>query len=477
MADQNSFLSTDQQILGDAYTSTEPMDNLIVLCDDFGSRFGGTEGERQSVEFFQQKLQEYGVTNVHSEPIEYIGWTRGDARLDITHPVQRTVPCISLPHSPAADLAGEIVDMGDGAPKDFDRRAGEIAGNIVMTTSVASPKGSRRWIHRSEKYGRAILAGATGFIFVNHHPAYGPVTGGIGRALSFSAYRSDEGAGAIPAISIGKEECARIQRITKRTGKVSLRLKTTDTCGPTTSWNVIGDLVGHQRPEEIVMMGSHYDGHDISQGAADPASGTVSVLEAARLLGRYAGKLPCTVRFVLWGIEEIGLIGSRAYVQAHAAELPNIRFYLNMDSAGSAGNRRDIVLNEWPRLQPLIESYREEMALQFEVGQTVLAYSDHYPFFRAGVPTGGIESAQKSLLGRNYGHTQWDTVDKVRLKGLREASTLAARLALRIASEERWPARKRDEGAVSELLNQPEYREEEEFRVRLNTFLDHAGEQ
>ena len=144
MSDQNPFLTIDQQIMGDAYTSTEPMDNLIVLCDDFGSRFGGTEGERQAAEFFQRKFEQYGLTNVHLEPIEYIGWTRGEARLEITAPIQKSLPCITLPHSPPADLHGVIYDVGDGAPKEFDRLADKIDGNIVMTTSVGTLISSNR---------------------------------------------------------------------------------------------------------------------------------------------------------------------------------------------------------------------------------------------------------------------------------------------------------------------------------------------
>jgi Zn-dependent M28 family amino/carboxypeptidase len=220
------------------------------------------------------------------------------------------------------------------------------------------------------------------------------------------------------------------------------------------------------------MLGCHYDGHDISQGAGDPASGSVSVLEAARVLAKYAPGLPCTVRFALWGIEEIGLLGSKAYVKAHADELSDIRFYLNMDSAGAQDNHRDIVLNEWPDLESYFERWREEMALDFAIGQSVHAYSDHFPFFMAGVPTGGIESVERSLAGRGYGHTQYDTVDKVDLTGLREASTLAARLALRMASEETWPVARRDEQTVLESLDSPEYREEKEFRERLDAFYE-----
>ncbi len=457
MPRDNRYLAIDQKIVGDTYTSTEVMDNLVTLCDEFGSRFGGTEGERLAAEFIKAKLEGYGLKGVHLEPVAYIGWTRGDAKLEIVSPIQKTIPCISLPHSPPTEMDGVIVDMGDGAPEDFDRRADDIRGKIVMTTSVVSPKGSKRWIHRNEKYGRSLLAGATGFIFVNHYPAYGPATGGIGH----------EGEGLIPGISICKEDGAFIQRLIKRKGEARVHLKTTDYSEPMTSWNIIGELPGQQDPDQLVMLGCHYDGHDVSQGAEDPASGAVAVMEAARVLTKYAPPLRCTVRFALWGVEEIGLLGSTEYVKVHPDELSSIRFYLNMDSAGARDNNRDMVLNEWPDLEPTFEHWAEEMALQFAVGQSVSAHSDHFPFFMAGVPTGGMQSVERSMAGRGYGHTQYDTVDKVDVTSLREAATLAARLALRIANEETWPVTRRDEAAVLELLDSPDYQEEKAFRERL----------
>jgi Iap family predicted aminopeptidase len=460
MPQPNLFLPIDQQIVGDCYTGTEVMDNLITLCDEFGSRFGGTDGERRAAEFLKARMEAYDLSNVHLEPVQYIGWIRGEAKLEIIGPVQKSIPCISLPHSPAGTLDGTIVDMGDGAPEDFDRRPDEIRGKVVMTTSVVNPKGSKRWIHRSEKYGRSLLAGASGFVFVNHYPGYGPATGSIGH----------DGEALIPGVSICMEDGAYIRRLAQRNGKVRIRLTTTDQCQPMTSWNVIGDLPGQAESERIVMIGSHYDGHDISQGAEDPASGVVSVLEAARLLAKYASGLPCTVRFVLWGVEEIGLLGSRAYVATHADELDQIRFYLNMDSAGAQSNDRDIVLNEWPELQLLLEKWSADMALDFAVAQRTSAFSDHFPFFMAGVPTGGMQSADLSLAGRGYGHTQHDTVDKVKLTCLREASTLAARLALRLASERDWPAARRDEEAILRLLDTPDYREERELRARVDAY-------
>ncbi|MBN1661495.1 MAG: M28 family peptidase [Anaerolineae bacterium] len=448
MSPNNEFLALDQRMVGDCYTSSTVMDNLVTLCDDFGSRFGGTEGERQAAEFFRDTMVCYGLSDVHLEPFDYTGWVRGATTLEILSPVQKTIPCISLPHSPGGEWQGTIVDLSDGAPEDFEERAAEIENKIVMTTSVVNPRGAKRWVHRGEKYGRCLLAGAAGFIFVNHYPGYGPATGGIGH----------RGEALIPGISLAKEDGAYLQRLARRHGEVQVRITSTDWCEPMTSWNVVGDLPGGDRAGEIVMIGSHYDGHDISQGAEDPASGAVSVLEAARLLAPQAGTLPRTVRFVMWGVEEIGLLGSTAYVAAHAGELDQICFYLNMDSAGARDNQRDIVLNEWPALQPLFEEWSQEMAHPFTVAQKAAAFSDHFPFFMAGVPTGGMQSADEALAGRGYGHTRYDTVDKVDIAGLRHASTLAARLLLRLATVPAWPATRRGEEEVLALLDTPENR-------------------
>jgi Zn-dependent M28 family amino/carboxypeptidase len=461
----NPHLFLDQKIIGDIYTSTESMEVLTTLCDEFGSRFGGTEGERLAAEFIREKMLEYGLKDVHLEPIEYTGWRRGQARLEITSPIQRRIDCISLPHSPPVEMEGEIIDMGEGVPDDFDQNAEEIKGKFVMTSSEINPKNTKRWVHRSEKFGRSILAGAVGFIFVNHYPAYGPATGGVG----------NRGRGAlIPGISINKEDGAFIQRLIKRHGSVNIRLVTTDELSPMISWNISGDLPGNVNTQEVIMLGSHYDGHDISQGAVDPASGVAAVLEAARVLANYAAPLPRTLRFVLWGIEEIGLLGSRAYVEEHSGELENIRFYLNMDAAGG-DHPKDINLHEWPILQETFERYRDEMALEFAVGQSFHTASDHYPFLLEGVTTGGIEAVRRTRTGRGYGHTYYDTVDKVNQNNLRDAASLAARIALRVADDENWPASPRDQEAVAELMTKPDQQEVQAYRKMIDAYYDESN--
>jgi aminopeptidase YwaD len=455
----NPYLSIDQQMVGDIYTSPEAMDNLTVLCDDFGSRFGGTPGERLAADFIAAKLTEYGLQNVALEPLEYLGWHRGEVSLEMVAPVDMSLSCITLPHSPPADLEAPVIDLGDGAPADFEKHADEIPGKIVMVNSKTAPRGMSRWVHRNEKYGRSIMAGAAGFIFVNHYPAYGPATGGVG----------DNGQGPIPAISLAYEDGAFLQRTMKRKGDVVLRIKSTDSFEELVSWNIVGELPGTSENPELVMLGCHVDGHDISQGAHDPASGAVAVMEAARVLKKYGGPLTHTVRVALWGVEEIGLIGSTTYVEEHADELDKIRFYFNMDGAGGKG-RKDVVLNEWPDLEPIFEGWSEEMVLDCAVGESVSAHSDHFPFLMEGVPTAGMGAAVRENTGRGYGHTKYDTLDKIELVGLREAAALAARLALRMANAPVWPVSRRSKADVAALFDQPDYQAEAEYRAQYEAF-------
>ena len=257
-------------------------------------------------------------------------------------------------------------------------------------------------------------------------------------------------------------------------GKVVLKIETTDENRPMTSWNITADLAGTTHPEKVVMLGSHYDGHDISQGAQDPASGAVSVMETARLLKENVGNLPCTVRFALWGVEEIGLLGSFEYADRHASELENYRFYFNMDGAGSVKNK-GVNLNEWPELEELVKEWQQEIAFDFKTNQSVHAHSDHYPFLLKGVPTGGMESVPRPTGGRGYGHTAYDTLDKVELRQLQDAAYLASMMAMRFASVADWPAKHRTSAEVEELLAMPDYTEVAEFEKMVDAYYAEQG--
>ncbi|MDE0682654.1 MAG: M28 family peptidase [Candidatus Poribacteria bacterium] len=443
MSKMNPYLQFDQQMVGDIYTSQEVMDNLTVLCDEYGARFAGTPEEYAAANFIADCFKRYGLQNVRLEDYPYAGWTRGVATLEVLEPIRRTLHCISLPYCPADDITTELISAGHGSPPEYEALGNTATNNLVMAKS-SSPPDLGRWVHRKEKFERAVLAGASGFIFVSEHPGVGPETGSL----------QNNRPAPIPGISVCKEDGEFLTRLLERKqGKVTLKLQTTDVNEPRTSWNVVADLPGSENGNEMIIVGCHYDGHDISQGAHDPASGMVSVIEAARVLSAYAGdSLKRTVRFIAFGTEEIGLTGAFRYVDAHDSELDNIRFMLNMDAAGGT-SRKGIVLHCWDALGPFFNTAREQMHAEMPVGQKVHSYSDHFPFFLKGVPSSHVGDPEALPAGRGFGHTAYDTLEKIKLENLRAASAVGARIALRCANADDFPAKRRTPEAVQEIVD------------------------
>ena len=442
MKNNNPYLNHDRQMVGDIYTSNEVMDNLTVLCDDFGSRFAGTPEEHKAATFISETFTRYGLKNVRLEEYPYAGWTRGEATLRITEPIERTLHCISLPYCPANDINAELVSVGFGSPAEYSE-LGETGRDKIILASSASPRDLGRWVHRKEKYERAVLSGASAFIFVSEHPGVGPETGSL----------QNNRPAPIPGISVCKEDGDFLTRCINRYGRVMMQLQTTDINEPRTSWNVVADLLGKDKPEEMIVLGCHYDGHDISQGAHDPASGMVSVIEAARVLSIYAADiLKRTVRFIAFGTEEIGLTGAFRYVEEHAEELDSIKLMLNMDAAGGK-SRKGIVLHHWETLEPFFITAQEQIHADMPVGQKVHSYSDHFPFFLEGVPSCHMGDPTSTPSGRGFGHTAYDTLEKVELDNLRRASSIGARIALRCANDDNLNAKRRTKTEVQKIVD------------------------
>ncbi len=200
---ENPYAEVDKKVVSEIYTSSEPLDNLKVLCDIYGSRFPGTSGDLGSVKYMVEKLKSYGIENAHYESYTIPGWKRGAAKLTAVSPMRREIDCISLPHSIAGQVEGKLVWLGDGAVESYEKRRNEIDGNIVMVSS-ANPIGMNRPLHRSEKFLRSVLAGAKGWIFMNQYPAYGPQTGAI--------------SAIIPSISVSYEDGMFLVRTLEREG-------------------------------------------------------------------------------------------------------------------------------------------------------------------------------------------------------------------------------------------------------------------
>ena len=433
----------DKLLAGEIFTSTDIQMNLEILCDDLGSRFAGTPAEAEAAQFLQATLERYQLKDVHSEAFEYNGWTRGTAKLTVTSPWQRELSCLSMPMSPSGKCSGRIIDLGTGSPETFDTLQAELKGNIALV-NIANPASAGRWVHRTEKYNRSILAGAQAFIFMGNVDGYGPITGTLG----FNQW------GLIPGIMISKETGTLLQRAIRRNGFVEAEIETTDTLAKKTSWNIIGDVKGSAADEDMVVIGVHYDGHDIAQGAEDPASGLVAGLEIARVLGLHADRLKRDVRFVLFGVEELGLIGAHAYVNSHPKDIEKTRFMFNLDSAGGGGRKGLMVYGPDSRayFRAVGQQMNENLMVDFDASplrEPDHLSSDHYPFMARGVACGFIRDPY-SYTWPGFYHTAHDTVDKVDPLKVKEAAFLCARLAWRIANDDNLSFKQMSEKELAE---------------------------
>ena len=442
----------DKLLAGEIFTSTDIQMNLEILCDDLGSRFAGTPAEAEAAQFLRTTLEQYRLKDVHNEAFEYNGWTRGSAKLTMTSPWQRELPCLSMPMSPSGRCSGKIIDLGTGSPETFDTLQAELKGNIALV-NITNPASAGRWVHRTERYNRSILAGAQAFIFMANMDGYGPITG----ALGFNRW------GLIPGIMISKETGTLLQRAIRRHGSVEVEIETTDTLAKKTSWNIIGDVKSSVEDEDMIVIGVHYDGHDISQGAEDPASGLVAGLEVARVMGIYADRLKRNVRFVLFGVEELGLIGAHAYVNSHPQDIEKTRFMFNLDSAGGGGRKGLMVYGPDTRAYfcTMGQQMNENLMVDFDASplrEPDHLSSDHYPFMAKGVACGFIRDPY-SYTWSGFYHTAHDTVDKVDPLKVKEAAFLCARLAWRIANDDNWSFKQLNEKELAEQSATPEVSE------------------
>jgi Zn-dependent M28 family amino/carboxypeptidase len=418
------------EVIGDAYTSTYHWGLLSDLVD-VGNRMAGQEGEAEAADRVAGAFEEIGLRNVAVDEFEIPGWWRGSSRIvtggahDETYDADYQV--IGLPGTPSGDAEAELVDVSYGRPEDFE--AADLDGKVAMASSE-TPDDYGRWLHRMEKYVSAVEQGAVAFVFRNHVEGALPPTGEIG-------YNNRPG--PIPAVGVSREVGARLRRHADR-GDLSVRVDVEARNEPATSRNVVGEL--GPDTDEVVLLTSHVDAHDIAEGANDNGAGTALVAEVARLLKQVEDDLETRVRFVPFGSEEIGLRG--AYHSADRLELDDVKCVVNVDGAG---NSRTLALraNEFSELSALFEAVTEDLDVPMQSSDTISPHGDQWAFVQEGVPAVMTASASGEN-GRGWGHTHADTLDKLDVRDLRDLAIILGSAVFAAAEADReFPHRSREE--------------------------------
>jgi len=237
----------------------------------------------------------------------------------------------------------------------------------------------------------------------------------------------------IPQAMVAREDAMRLARtIAAYPGKVRVRFYMPNKIGrPIEQENVVGEIRGYERPDEIVILGAHLDSWELGTGALDNGCNAALVIEAARAI-KATGLLPRrTIRFVLFSGEEQGTVGSFEYVKAHRTELDKIRAMITFDAGigrvtgYSLGGRRDIETGVREVLKPLESWGANNHTYDASFG------TDNFDFLLEGVPTLVANQEEANYLP-NY-HAASDTMDKVDIRELKLHTALAALTAWGIA--------------------------------------------
>jgi len=416
--------------IGDTFTSDVGWSHLEALVD-VGSRMAGTDGERAGLELTRDAFADAGARDARIEEFDIQGWERGDSAVRAgDEPVAAGMnACIALPRSPSGEATGEFVDLGYGVPEDFEA---DLDGTVVMVSSD-TPDSVDRFVHRREKYYHAVEAGAAAFVFANHVEGTLPPTGSVGTA--------DAPVGEIPAVGVSKEAGARLAR--RHEGDeltVAVDCETPDA----TSGNAVAEL--GPDTDEYLVVSSHVDAHDISQGAMDNGAGTATIVEVANALAAREDELDRRVRFVAFGAEEVGLVGSSLY--AEAVDPERVAAVVNVDS-NVFGRTLKLDHHGFDALEAAAERVSDRFDHPISLGAELVPHSDHWPFVERGIP-GYMVSGETEGRGRGWGHTGADTLDKLESRNLREQAILLTELVAELADESVTAARRdRDELAAA----------------------------
>jgi carboxypeptidase Q len=408
-----------------------PMEeNLRRLTDEIGGRVTGSPQMAKAVEWAVAAFRAEGV-EVHTEKYMLpVTWSEANTSLDVLGPVKFPIRLVSEGWSPGfQETSGgsNLIDIGGGTVGEFARAGGAVKGAILLVhTEIGST-----WADLFDEYlqppaiiDRAVKGQAEAILWM----------GARERLLLYRHTNSLTGAiDKIPQAVVAREDAMRLARaVSAYPGKVRVRLDLPNNMGgPAEQQNVIGEIRGYEKPDEVVILGAHLDSWELGTGALDNGCNAALVIEAARAI-KATGLLPRrTIRFVLFSGEEQGTIGSYAYVKAHRAEMDKIRGMITFDAGNgrltgySLGGRRDIEAGVREVLKPLESWGANEHTVVASFG------TDNLDFLLEGVPN-LVANQEVSNYLVNY-HAASDTLDKVDIRELKLNTALAALTAWGIA--------------------------------------------
>lgn len=314
------------RLIGEALASDFAWQRLALIGDTFGNRLSGSQPLEDAIQWAVQEMKRDGLENVHTEPAKVPHWVRGQESLEIVGPRRQALVMLGLGNSVGTPLEGVEGDvLVVRSFQELEAAGDRVKGKIILY-DVPFTNYGETVVYRAIGPSRAATLGAVAALV----RAVGPP--GL-RLPHTGALRYTDGAPQIPAAAVSTEDADRLQRMQDRGTATRLRLKMEAQFLPDAdSFNVVGEIRGREKPEEVVVIGGHFDSWDVGTGSTDDGGGCVVTWEALRLMKKLNLRPRRTVRVVLWTNEENGGRGGLAYRDRYAKDLANHVMMMESDS-------------------------------------------------------------------------------------------------------------------------------------------------
>ena len=381
-------------------------ERLGQLVDRFGHRFSGSASLEAAIDWILGEMKSDGLERVRGEPVKVPHWVRGTESAWLLRPRRAPLAMLGLGGSVATPAAGITAPVLVVTSFDDLRSRSEEARNKIVLFDAPFTSYRETVRYRVEGASAAARAGAVACLVrsIASFSIRSPHTGTM---------RYDSTTGRIPVAAISTEDAAMLHRFQDRGERVVVKLTMqARTLPDAPSRNVVAELVGRERPDEVVVLGGHIDSWDVGQGAMDDGGGSVAAWEAVRLIHALKLKPRRTIRVVLWTNEENGGRGAQAYRDAHAAELADHVLAIESDNGtfsphGFRFSGSDAALSQLKQIEPLLQ--------QIGAGQVTKEpespEADIAPLVERGVPGLGLDVDRSRYFW--FHHSQGDMLDKV----------------------------------------------------------------
>lgn len=422
----DDYRASAGKIIGAALTSNKAYERLSYLTDRIGNRLSGSENLERGIAWAIAEMKNDGLDNVRGEKVMVPHWVRGEESLEMISPRPLKLAMLGLGNSvgtPAEGITAEAVVV-----RNFDQLEAlgdQVRGKIVVYNAPFTSYGETVR-YRGSGASRAAKYGAVAAIVRSVTPVslQTPHTG---------AMNYDEKQPKIPTAAITIEGAETVQRLYDRGDHPTLRLKMEAKFLPDAeSANVIAEIKGSEKPDEVILVSGHFDSWDVGQGAHDDGGGCIIAWEAVRLLKELGLRPRRTIRVVLYTNEENGTRGGNAYRDAHRAELPKHILAIESDSGAYRPEGFGLDATAPPQARAnMLEIAKLLAGIRADRIAAGGGGTDIGPIMREGVIGGSLD-----VDGTHYfdiHHTHADTLDKVNPQDLALCVATMAVMAYTVA--------------------------------------------